>query len=323
MSEIKIEKINAIWLQGQGCTGCTVSLTGATHPSLPDLLTGFLPQAAGVALVFHPTIMLPHGEEAINVLESGLKGKLDPFVLILEGAVPNEELAEKTGGYWCMVGENGEGKPLTLNYWVDKLSERAAAVVAVGTCACYGGIPHGKPNPTGSKGLLSYLGRNWRSKLNLPVICIPGCPAQGEHVAEVLAHLVLTARGFLPIPELDEFHRPKFIFKATAHENCPRAGFFAEGKYSEEFGEPYCMGLLGCKGPIVHCDVPKRGFVEGVGGCTTVGSICIGCTEPEFPDEPLSPFFKKAPPGVFVSETFGDIKGKLYALLHRLKSRKI
>lgn len=311
-----------VWLQGQGCTGCTISLTGASHPSLIDILTGFLPQVTNVNLSFHPTVMVPHGEAAINVLRSAVKGELDPFVLILEGAIPNEKVAKEAGGFWCVVGED-EGKPMTISDWIDKLSNRAAAAVAVGTCACYGGIPHGHPNPTGAKGLLDYLGRNWRSKLGLPVICIPGCPAQGDHVTEVLSHLVLTARKMLPPPELDEYNRPKSIFGKKAHESCPRAGFFAEGKYSKAFGEPYCMGLLGCKGPIAHCDVPQRGFIDGVGGCPTIGSICIGCTEPGFPDEPYSPFFKKAPVGVYVSETIGDIKGKIYAILHRLKPRVI
>jgi len=319
---LSAEEINVIWLQGQGCTGCTVSLTGSTHPSLADLLTGYLPQAANINLAFHQTIMLPHGEKAIDVLRSAANGELDPFVLVLEGAIPNEELAKKMGGFWCLVGED-EGKPMTINDWILKLSPRAAAAVAVGTCACYGGIPHGTPNPTGARGLLDFLGRDWRSKLNLPVICVPGCPAQGEHVAETLTHLVLTARGLLPIPELDEHNRPKFIFGKTAHENCPRAGTFAEGEFSEKFGEPYCMGLLGCKGPIAHCDVPRRGFVEGVGGCPTIGSICIGCTEPEFPDPPFSPFFRKAPPMIFTVEAFRDIKGKIYAILHRLKPRVI
>jgi len=297
-------------------------LTGATHPSLVDVLGGFLPEVAGIALQYHPTIMLPHGEEALEKLRAAAKGDLDPFVLILEGAIPDEKKASEAGGFWCMIGEEG-GKPMLFSDWVAKLSERAVAVVAVGTCASYGGIPHGRPNPTGAKGALEFLGRDWKSKAGLPVICVPGCPAHGEHIVETLAALVLAIRGLLPLPALDEYHRPLFIFGKKAHECCPRAGFFAEGKYSERFGEPYCMGLLGCKGPISHCDVPRRGFIDGVGGCPTIGSICIGCTEPEFPDEPFSPFFRKAPPMVFAVEAFHDIKGKIYALLHRLKRRVI
>ena len=202
-------------------------------------------------------------------------------------------------------------------------SARAAAVVAAGTCACYGGIVHGRPNPTGAKGVLDFLGREWRSALGLPVICAPGCPVSGQNLAEILTHLVLTARGLLPPPELDEYHRPVFIYGAKAHEVCPRAGFFAGGQYSKKFGEPYCMGLLGCKGPIAHCNVPQRGFNEGVGGCTTVGSICIGCTAPGFPDPPYSPFFAKAPPGVFIKEFIIGTIGHFAAGMTRLKRRKI
>ena len=131
---LSVEKINVIWLQGQGCTGCTVSLTGATHPSLADLLTGYIPQAANVNLVFHPTIMLPHGKEAVDVLRSAVKGELDPFVLVLEGAIPDEGLAKKTGGFWCMVGEE-EGKAITLNEWIDKLCELPLVVAACPTGA--------------------------------------------------------------------------------------------------------------------------------------------------------------------------------------------
>ncbi len=320
MSEI--EKIHVIWLPGQACTGCTVSLLNATHPSLVDLLTGFIPQAAGVTLDYHATIMLPWGEEALAAVKAAERGELDPFVLVVEGAIPDESRAAESGGFWCVIGEE-DGKPVTFSEHLDRLAKRAAAVVAAGTCACFGGIPHGKPNPTGAKGALDYLGRGWKSALGIPVINVPGCPVHGEHLAEVLAHAVLSVRGYLPLPELDEEHRPTFIFGHTAHENCPRAGLFADGKNSHEFGEPYCMGLLGCKGPISHCDVPKRGFVEGVGGCPSMGSPCIGCTEPEFPDEPYGPFLKKAPAGFFVMEKIHSIPGSLEAVWGRIKEKLV
>ena len=97
----------------------------------------------------------------------------------------------------------------------------------------------------------------------------------------------------------------------------------AKGKYSKKFGEEKCMSMLGCKGPISHCLVPSRGFIDGVGGCPNIGGLCIGCTEPEFPDEPFGPFLKKAPPEVYIEETIGDIIGKISALIGRLKPRKI
>jgi Ni,Fe-hydrogenase I small subunit len=110
-----------------------------------------------------------------------------------------------------------------------------------------------------------------------------------------------------------------FVFEHTAHENCLRAGHFANGMNSHEFGEPYCMGTMGCKGPFSYCDVPKRGFVEGVGGCTTVGSPCIGCTEPNFPDSPFSPFLGKAPASFFVFEKIRSFRGSADAVWSRFK----
>lgn len=312
------DNIHVIWLPGQACTGCTVSLLNASHPNVLDLLTGFIPQAAGVTLDYHPTIMAPWGENALSAVDAAERGELAPFVLVVEGSVPDESLAEATGGYWCVVGEDEEGNPKTFSERIDKLAKNAAAIVSVGTCASFGGIPAGDPNPTGAKGVMDYLGRSWRSALGIPVINVPGCPSHGEHLAEVLAYAVLAVRGFLPLPDLDAENRPKFLFEHTAHENCPRAGLFADGKNSHAFGEAYCMGTMGCKGPISHCDIPKRGFVEGVGGCPSVGSPCIGCTEPAFPDAPLSPFLSKAPASFFVAEKIRSFGGSADAVWSRI-----
>lgn len=317
-----LEKIHVVWLHGQSCTGDTVSFTTAKHPSVTDLLLGFLPEASGAVLAFHPTLMPTWGHEAVNILRDAAEGKFDPFVMVLEGSIPDEEKAARTGGYYCLFGED-QGQPVTLNHWLDRLSKRAAAAVAVGTCATYGGVVSAKPNPTGAKGLLDYLGREWKSTLGLPVVCVSGCPAQGEWIAETLAYIVLAARGALPPPPLDDAHRPLFIYGERVHEVCPRAGQLVSGGMSEKFGEPYCMGLLGCKGPISYCDVPQRGFVDGAGGCTTVGSPCIGCTEPGFPDPPFSPFLRKSPPGTWAKEAIAHILGSLYAGLSRLKPRRI
>lgn len=320
--KMTLEKINVVWIQGQGCTGCTVSVTGGTNPDLINVFTGFLPQIEGINLVYHPTIMVPWGEDASKILDDVINGKYDPFVLVVEGAVPDEKKAQETGGYYCGVGEI-DGKMMLFDDVLLKLSKRAGAVVAVGTCASFGGIPHGNPNPTGAKGVINFLGKDYKSGLGLPVINLPGCPPSGETIIEALGHLVLTARGALPVPELDADNRPVFLYGPKVHEICPRAGYFAGGKYSSEFGEPYCMGMLGCKGIITHCQVPKKGFVEGAGGCTTVGGICIGCTEPEFPDEPFSPFLQKAPVGPYASEAMEDMVAKVKAVLSRLLSRKI
>jgi hydrogenase small subunit len=109
-----VDKIHLIWLQGQACTGCTVSFLNATHPSVLDLLTGFIPQATGIILDYHATIMAPWGDVAIDALRSAEKGELGPFVLVVEGAVPDESFLEGKG-FWCVTGEDEEGNPVTFN----------------------------------------------------------------------------------------------------------------------------------------------------------------------------------------------------------------
>jgi hydrogenase small subunit len=290
-----MDPINLIWLHGQSCSGDTVSLIGAGEPSLVDVLTGMLPEVGDIRLAFHPTIMAPWGEKALSVLDDAREGKLDPFVLIFEGAIPDEDRAAKQGGYFCSAGDRG-GKLVTANQLLMELKDKAAATVAVGTCASFGGIVAGKPNPTGAVGLMDFLGKDYRTTLGLPVINISGCPASGDNYIKALAYVALMARGVVTAPpELDQYNRLKLLHGELAHHICPRGGYFAVGKYSYQFGDPYCMCWLGCKGPISYCQVPRDRFAGHLGGCTTVGSPCIGCTEPGFPDEPFSPFFEMAP----------------------------
>ena len=159
-------------------------------------------------------------------------------------------------------------------------------MVAVGTCATYGGIPAMKNNPTGAMGLPDYLGWNWKSKAGLPVVCIPGCPAQPDNTTETLMYLVFHLAGMAPVPELDDALRPKWLFERTVREGCNRAGFTEQGKFATEYGDdPRCLVKLGCKGPVVKCNVPVRGWQSGKGGCPNVGGICMACTMPGFPDK--------------------------------------
>jgi hydrogenase small subunit len=166
-------------------------------------------------------------------------------------------------------------------------------VVAVGTCATYGGIPAMKNNPTGAMGLPDYLGWNWTSKAGLPVVCIPGCPAQPDNMTEVLLYLALHLAGLAPAPSLDEQLRPTWLFGRTVREGCNRAGFAEEGDFATEYGSDHrCLVKLGCKGPVVKCNVPIRGWVNGIGGCPNVGGICMACTMPGFPDKYM-PFMEE------------------------------
>lgn len=297
------EELNLIWLEGQDCAGCTISAKQASNPTLIDVLTGAIPGLDNLKLVFHPTLMFDWGDDATQILVDAMGGKYDPFVLILEGAIPDEAKADP--GVFCVIGEH-EGKLLMLSDVVKSLADRCAAAVAVGTCASFGGIPHGAPNPTGARGLLDYLGKDWTGALGLPVICVPGCPPRPDNIVQMLGHAVLAARGLAPLPELDEWHRPVEMYGHLMHELCSICGFYAGGVDAHNFGDTGCLGALGCKGIITHCNANT--WADGYGGCTTIGVPCFGCTHPDFPDPPTSPFFAKAPAMPFIIE---NIKGML------------
>jgi hydrogenase small subunit len=220
------------------------------------------------------------------------EGKLDPFVLVLEGSVPNERINGE--GHWAAMGTDpSTDQPITTNEWIDRLAPKAAAVVAVGTCATYGGIPAMQNNPTGAMGLPDYLGWRWRSKAGVPIVCIPGCPAQPDNTTETLLYLVLQLGGLAPPIQLDEALRPKWLFDRTVHESCNRAAFYEHGNFATEYGSDHrCLVRLGCKGPVVKCNVPLRGWQSGIGGCPNVGGICMACTMPGFPDKYM-PFMQE------------------------------
>ena len=141
-----------------------------------------------------------------------------------------------------------------------------------------------------------------------PAVAIPGCPANGDGQLKTVANLVLWVKGLLPLPELDEFYRPKFIFGPTVHERCPRAAWYAAGDFRKNAGDndPRCLWAVGCKGPISHCPWNRVGWVNGVGGPTRTGAVCIGCTEPGFSDS-FEPFYEKIPYVGVARETLRNV----------------
>jgi hydrogenase small subunit len=276
--------VNVVWMtSGLGCDGDTVALTAATSPSLEELLTGAIPGTPPV-VIYNPVLAFENGEELMRAWYDAERGRLDPFVLVLEGSVPNEEI--NGDGHWAGFGVDHEtGQPITTCSWIDRLAPKAAAVMAIGTCAAYGGIPAMRNNPTGAMGLRDYLGWSWTSRLGIPIVNLPGCPVQPNNITETLLALVLQLVGLAPMIDLDDQGRPRWLFERTVHETCNRAGFAEEGAFADTLGDDErCLIKLKCKGPVVKCNVPARGWVNGIGGCPNVGGICIGCTAPGFPD---------------------------------------
>jgi hydrogenase small subunit len=288
--------VHVLWLTtGLGCDGDTLAMTSATSPSLEDLLTQTIPGTPQI--VMHNAVLAyENGEDFMRAFYDAEDGLLDPFMLVLEGSVANERINGE--GHWSGLGTDAQtGQPITTNEWIDRLAPKAAAVVAIGTCATYGGIPAMKNNPTGAMGLPDYLGRNWRSRQGLPIICVPGCPAQPDNMTEMLLYVSLHLAGLTPAPTLDEQLRPTWLFGRTTREGCNRAGFTEQGKFAEQYGDDTrCLVKLGCKGPVVRCNVPVRGWINGIGGCPNVGGICMACTMPSFPDAYM-PFMEPDPWG--------------------------
>lgn len=302
MPELAFPEIDILWLTaGLSCDGDTVSITGATSPSVEDLVLGVIPGVPKVKL--HNALLAYHtGDDFLEVFRQGADGRLSPFVLVVEGSIPNEK--NKSEGCWAGFGtDRATGQPIPTCDWIDRLAPRAWAVVAAGTCATYGGIHAMAGNPTGCMGLADYLGKDFRSAASgLPVVNVPGCPVQPDNFMEVLLYLLRQAADptVPPIP-LDDQLRPKWLFSNTLHEGCDRGGFYEQADFAAGYGVPECIVRLGCWGPVVQCNVGKRGWIGGVGGCPNVGGVCIGCTMPGFPDK-FMPFLEM-PPGAHLSTT--------------------
>ncbi len=301
-----IEELHVLWITaGLGCDGDTVSITAATQPSLEDLVLGLIP---GIPKVhFHnPVLAYENGDAFLDFCYRAAEGRLDPFVLVLEGSIPNEK--NKTDGYWAAFGtDKTTGQPIPTCDWIDRIAPNAWAVMAAGTCATYGGIHAMEGNPTGCMGLPDYLGWEWKSKTGIPIVCVPGCPVQPDNYMETLLYLLRQAAGTAPMIPLDELLRPTWLFGQTVHEGCDRGGRYEQAEFADEYGSPLCIVKLGCWGPVVQCNVGKRGWMNGIGGCPSVGGPCIGCTMPGFPDK-FMPFMDE-PPGAKLSTSAVSLYG--------------
>ena len=292
-----VTEIDILWITaGLSCDGDTVAITAATQPSLEDILLGVIPGVPRVRL-HNAVLAYRNGSDFLEPFRQAAAGKLGPFVLVMEGSIPDER--NKAEGLWAGFGTDASGQPIPTCEWIDKLAPRAWAVVTAGTCAAYGGVHAMAGNPTGAMGLADYLGWDFRSAGGLPVVNVPGCPVHPDSFMEVLLYLLRQAAGAAPMIPLDDKLRPTWLFGRTMHEGCDRGGFYEQADFARAYGDPQCVVKLGCWGPVVNCNVGKRGWVGGVGGCPNVGGVCIGCTMPGFPDK-FTPFLDM-PPGAKLS----------------------
>lgn len=278
--QIVSRKYPIVWIQGAGCTGCSVSVLNAVSPRIQNLLLDELVPGHQLNLMFHATIMAGQGEPVIEVLKDTEKNRKGGYILVVEGAIPTAE-----GGAYGSIGERA-GKHLTIQQSVEELGKNAMLAIALGTCAAYGGIPAAKPNPTACKGVKTVFDEKG---IETPVVNIPGCPMHPDWFMGTVSVILFSGAEAL---ELDELGRPRLFFGQLIHENCPRRADFDKGKFAQKLGEPGCLYKLGCKGHYTYADCPLRQWNNGVSWCVKAGSPCLGCVEPEFPDG-TSPMYEK------------------------------
>jgi len=274
-----IVEIPVIWLQGASCSGCVVSLLNSVSPSIHTVLLRELTPGKHVNLRIQATVMAGQGQQVINLIEDTAKAKPGGYLLVMEGSI------QLTHPLFATLGEAG-GEEVPISEKAAELARRAMAVVALGTCAAYGGIPSGQPNPTGAVSIAELLAQE---KIDTPVISIPGCPPHPDWLVGTLAAVM---RYGLDAVEVDEIGRPRMFYGQLVHETCPRRADFDAGKFARNFGESGCLYELGCKGPVTYADCPKRMWNSGTNWCIGAGSPCHGCVEPDFPDR-LSPLYRK------------------------------
>jgi len=276
-----IKEIPVVWIGGGTCGGCSVSMLNTVAPSIKHLLIDEVVPGRHINLRFHMNLSAGSGDPVIEAIENTEEKYEGQFLLIIEGVVPAAD-----GGIYCTVGEKDE-KGIPFYQWVVELGSKAMAVVALGTCASFGGIPGARPNPTGVKGVMEIFREQG---IATPLINVPGCPPHPDWFVGTVAKLLLT--GLPQAGGLDDLLRPKEFYGLLIHENCPRRPYFDEGKFAKKFGDPGCLYELGCKGPITYADCPIRQWNNGVNWCIRSGMGCQGCTQPEFPDF-LGSFYEK------------------------------
>jgi hydrogenase small subunit len=279
----EVKRPTLVWLEYQSCTGDTEALLRAANPTVAEIILDIL------SVDYAETIMAAAGHLAEENLDKVLKGEKGKYLVVVEGAIPM-----KDGGVYCCIG----GKSA-----LDRVREvcgGAAATIAVGTCASFGGIPAAAPNPTGAAGVREAVP-------GITVVNMPGCPLNADNLTALIVHFLV----FGKLPSLDGLGRPLFAYGKRIHDNCERRAHFDAGQYVEQWGDTahrkgHCLYHMGCKGPETFHNCPSQRYNEKTSWPVAAGHGCAGCSEPYFWDT-MTPFYKRLPhvPG-FGIETTAD-----------------
>ncbi len=301
----KAQRPSVIWLSFQECTGCTESLTRSNSPSLEDLIFN------SISLDYHETLQAAAGTAAEQARENAMREHYGKYILLVDGSIPLGH-----GGAYSTVA--GVSNLDTLK----KVAAGAAAVVAVGTCSSFGGLPMANPNPTGAVAVSDII-------TDKPVINVPGCPPIPVVITGMVAHFLT----FGALPETDLHKRPKVFYGDTIHDRCYRRPFYDQGKFARTFDDEgarngWCLYELGCKGPITYNSCATLKWNEGTSFPIQSGHGCLGCSEPGFWDkgsfyQPLSASTWHDIPALAIAAGAGVAVGAVAAVVSRHRQDNI
>ena len=258
-----------VWLHLGECTGCSEATLRSMYPWIDELIINILD------IEYHETIMAAAGHQAEDVLHSAVKKYNGKFICVVEGAIATKY----NGGYGKVGGR-------TFLEMAKDICPKAAAVVCIGACSSYGGIPAAHPNPGGYKGVGDALG--------IKTVNIAGCPPNPINFVGTIVNYLLLGK----LPDLDDLGRPLFAYGKSIHDQCPRRSHYENDEYVEVFGSEeaamgYCLYKVGCKGPDTYNNCPIAKFNDGTSWPVEAGHPCIGCSEPGFWDK-MTPFFEES-----------------------------
>jgi hydrogenase small subunit len=258
-----------IWLQGQSCSGCSVSLLNADNPYVLEVVTDL------ISLVFHQTISAATGATAMKVVDDMAAGS-EPFLLVVEGSIPG------TMPEACVIG----GRPFADILL--PLIRKAQYVVGAGTCATYGGLPAAEGNQTGALSVMEFMAKNGIATAQRLVNC-PSCPAHPDSMIGTLAYLA--GRGYPGVNK--ELLTPDMFFAHSTHDDCPRFHYYSKHLFAKKFGDSEgCLFKLGCLGMLSYTECPRRQWNGGVNWCIRASAPCIGCSHPQFGKSKTFPFYR-------------------------------
>ena len=261
-----------VWLEFQDCCGNSESFLRSDAPAVGEVILDLL------SVDYHETLMAAAGSQAEEALDGVVKNSAGQFIAIVEGSIPTGA----DGGY-CTIGGRS-ALDIARN-----VCSKAAATIAMGTCATYGGLPAAAPNPTGALGVADAV-PGVKNLINMSA-----CPTNAANITALLVYY-LTYKHW---PPLDGFRRPLFAYGKTIHDNCERRAHFDAGQYVEMWGDDAhrsgaCLYKMGCKGPVTHQNCPTVRWNEGTNWPIGCGHPCIGCAEPDFWDK-MTPFYQHLP----------------------------